>query len=690
MKKEVFDISVVAANYNNAPHLNAFIESIINSTVIPKELIIVDDGSTDNSIEIIETFSIYKFIKLIKLEKNVGFANALNEGIKLVTGKYIARIDPDDIIIPDRLEKQFNYLENNKEIDIVGGNVIYFNSISGKKISTSNFPETHNQILKAYQDGDHGLQHPTAFIKTDILKKYSYAQGIFPVEDYELFARIINDGYKFANINEPVNQMRVHCNSVSNNISYKTIKETFHLRESIFDIKNKRFDIYRYYKYIFNYRKFLFSQNIILKILYILIASVYYPEKVVKKLFSDKTFSIQLSYYLFLLLFIIDSTVNYFYKLPIFVTGGIILLFYNLELLRRFKQLNKTLLVIVISFVIIAIINNIVYSFHIKNISDLFFILLFVTSYYLYKNNHHVLTVRMILVFLFGCLFLIIPSFFGINTWNSTIYMESNDLEFLRLYNQGLYRIPHIGSYFFGFLSLFFGFQYSKTKKNLYLGLAILTFFICFYIGVRTFLVAAILSAIIFLIVGKYWKVLIIPSILIILSFIFIDNIIEATRGTFVFQYFTMIKTTMTNFSRLSRITIWASWYKEMSEFGVIDYLIGKTFIASHYANEINIKFLDANIISKPKGLWFHSDFFSIIFSYGIWTLGLYIYFFIKIFRDFKVIIKRNFFIFTFYFSIVFSAFINGMYFYFPVFLLVPFVYMLTHSNNKIKLKSLI
>ena len=287
MSKKTINISVVTANHNNASYLNEFFNSIINSSVIPKELIIVDDGSIDNSVEIIETFLSYDFITLIKLDKNQGFANALNKGVQTSTGKFIVRIDPDDIIMPERLEKQFSFLNDNPDIDLVGGNVLYFNSETGRDISTSNFPLNQTKILEAYKSGDHGVQHPTVCVKAEVFKKYSYNQDTYPAEDYDIFARMINDGCKFANIADAVNRMRVHSKSVSNRISYNTIDKTFSLREEIFYVKSSNYQRERYFKYISNYRKFLFARNLVLKSLYIFVSALYYPEKVVRKIFSD-------------------------------------------------------------------------------------------------------------------------------------------------------------------------------------------------------------------------------------------------------------------------------------------------------------------------------------------------------------------------------------------------------------------
>ena len=102
------DVSILTANYNNGKYIEELIRSVLTSTMLPIQFIIVDDGSTDNSVEIIKSYSSqYDFIELIKLEKNQGFANALNAGLKQVRGCFVLRVDADDYVAPDRLEKQY-------------------------------------------------------------------------------------------------------------------------------------------------------------------------------------------------------------------------------------------------------------------------------------------------------------------------------------------------------------------------------------------------------------------------------------------------------------------------------------------------------------------------------------------------------------------------------------------------------
>lgn len=286
MPKNTASVSIVTANYNNGKYLHDFIRSVSDSTVLPQELIIIDDGSTDNSLELLREFSGLKFLKLIKFEKNKGFCEALNAGIELASAKYIMRIDPDDILLPERVQTQFEFLENNEEIDIVGCNVIYFLDETNENIFISNVPEKHTVIYKTYQKGEHGVLHTSIMIRADVMKQFRYIQENFKSEDYDIFARIIVQGYKFANIKESLTRMRIHNNSISINIKYSTIKHTYDLRDQIFNTQTNPLKIRLYYWYILNYKKYLISKNSIKKLFYMGLASIFYPRKAFNKILN--------------------------------------------------------------------------------------------------------------------------------------------------------------------------------------------------------------------------------------------------------------------------------------------------------------------------------------------------------------------------------------------------------------------
>jgi len=221
--------------------------------VLPEELIIVDDGSQDNSVEILRKYKNLDWIKTILFTLNKGFTSALNAGIEKASCKYIMRADPDDVLLPSRIETQFNYMENKTSVDVLGSNVIYFRGHTRRKINLSNFPSTHNEINTKLEMGEHGIQHPTVIIKTEKMKQYRYGKE-FPAEDYELFSRMIRDGLVFANLKEPLYLMRIHDKSSTSTLKIEGIKRTFMHRDHIFGGDTSSLKIRIYYYHIRNYR----------------------------------------------------------------------------------------------------------------------------------------------------------------------------------------------------------------------------------------------------------------------------------------------------------------------------------------------------------------------------------------------------------------------------------------------------
>lgn len=172
----------------------------------------------------------------------------------------------------------------------------------------------------------------------------------------------------------------------------------------------------------------------------------------------------------------------------------------------------------------------------------------------------------------------------------------------------------------------------------------------------------------------KRWPYLIFPAVLITLLIIFRYEIIRITDNTFTQQYFTFFVTAVDNLPRLSRVILWNSWLKEMHEFGILDLLIGKTFFGS----------IQANLKNAYIAEWFHNDYFSIVYSYGIVCLSLYVAFYMKIYRDNRVFIQNNFIVFAIFASMPVMAFLNGFYYYFPMFSLYIYFLIIQKEHTKL------
>ncbi|MDG2520495.1 glycosyltransferase [Caulobacter segnis] len=273
------DVSVVCANYNNGPYLDEFFLSFVASTRAPRELIFVDDGSTDNSLAIAQKFAFrLPFLKIVALERNQGFGNALNVGIEQATCRFIMRIDPDDVMLPERIEVQHQILASGA-YDIVGSNAEIFHSDTGRVLGKTNFPLTHDDIAAKIRAGEHGVLHPTVMARASFFKSQRYVQENVPAEDYDIFARMLAAGARFANIDSVLMRYRVHQKSASNILPFSTISKTYALRDRIFNDQTPKMRVWMYFVHIKFYRKYLFESNYPFKVVFLVISSIFYPAK---------------------------------------------------------------------------------------------------------------------------------------------------------------------------------------------------------------------------------------------------------------------------------------------------------------------------------------------------------------------------------------------------------------------------
>lgn len=284
--RPTLDLSLIVPNYNQEAYLEDFLDSVVESSHWPRELILVDDGSTDNSLRIISSFESLPFLVCIPSSPNKGLVHALNMGLEKATGKFIARADPDDILMPHRLVTQVRYLEDHPGIDVVGANVIYFITNPQQPINYSDFPQYHDKIIARYARGDNGIQHPTLCARAHVFHQLRYTEGAVRHEDYLLICEIINRGYRLANIPDVLYAMRIHPESATSTTDITPIRQTFSIRDHYFGKKTTQFEIYRWYFYIRLYRLGQLSQNRIQRFVCFALAGIMQPDKFWKRMIS--------------------------------------------------------------------------------------------------------------------------------------------------------------------------------------------------------------------------------------------------------------------------------------------------------------------------------------------------------------------------------------------------------------------
>lgn len=207
-------VSVVLPVWNGERFLSEAIESVLSQTLEAFDLLVVDDGSTDATLDIAQTFARRDpRVHVISLPRT-GIANALNAGISNARGRYVARMDADDISLPSRLEKQVAYLDAHPECVAVGSAIEVIDE-AGAHVGTKTFPADHADINHTLISGwTTALAHPTVMTRREaLLSVGAYRPDRVPSEDLDLWFRLSRIG-KLANMSEQLLRYRRHRDTV--------------------------------------------------------------------------------------------------------------------------------------------------------------------------------------------------------------------------------------------------------------------------------------------------------------------------------------------------------------------------------------------------------------------------------------------------------------------------------------------
>jgi glycosyltransferase involved in cell wall biosynthesis len=218
-------ISVVCAVYNGEQTLSDSINSVIAQTYRNWELIIVNDGSKDKTLNIVEDFIAKDArIKVVTNQKNLGQTASLNEGVKLSAGEYIARIDADDTFFPDKLEAQIQFMLAHPEVALCGTNAICSDSDTGID-SEIRFPENNDQILTGLFSHSSIIHVSVLINKEKLLKVGEYNTKYHVAADYELWVRFAQMGFIMHNLQIPSVKFNFTVQSFGRNNQERNINE---------------------------------------------------------------------------------------------------------------------------------------------------------------------------------------------------------------------------------------------------------------------------------------------------------------------------------------------------------------------------------------------------------------------------------------------------------------------------------
>jgi len=208
-------ISVVMPCYNAEKYIAEAIESVLNQTYTDFEFIIINDASTDKSLDIIKEYAKKdKRIKFLNNERNVGISETRNKGIRLAEGKYIATHDADDISLPTRFEEQISHLERIPSCGVVGSYLEIFDSETGKVLGIRKYAENDKDLrdkIFFYCP----VAQPASIIRKEVFIKLGlYDNRYPPAEDLDLWFRLGTE-YKFSNIPKILLKYRYYAGSAT-------------------------------------------------------------------------------------------------------------------------------------------------------------------------------------------------------------------------------------------------------------------------------------------------------------------------------------------------------------------------------------------------------------------------------------------------------------------------------------------
>jgi len=220
--------------FNGEGYLKQSIQSILCQTFTDFEFIIIDDCSMDSTIKIINTYK-DKRIRLIKNKINIGLSASLNIGIRASRGRYILRADADDISLPERLETQYNFMEKNPKIGILGTGYYAINKY-GERKQVYIYPEDDIELRWKLLTGP-VFPHPTVMLRKKVLIENDifYNEKFSATQDYDLWSRLIHytNG---TNLSFPLIEYRHHSKSISE--SKSVIQEKLRFKVSAKSLTN--------------------------------------------------------------------------------------------------------------------------------------------------------------------------------------------------------------------------------------------------------------------------------------------------------------------------------------------------------------------------------------------------------------------------------------------------------------------
>ncbi len=227
------DISVIMSVYNGETYLKEAIESVINQTFENWELIVINDCSTDSTAEILAQFAIAdERIKVYPNEVNLKLPSSLNKAISLCNGKYIARMDADDICLPERFEKQYKFMEEHSDVAL--SSCRFMTVKNGVYMSGGAGGRCDYKALRMMLFVANPILHPGVIAKAEVMKKFNYDTTLTCTEDLELWTTMAMENQKIEILPECLLIYRLHDKQITSTTLQRQHTEVLKIQQKYY------------------------------------------------------------------------------------------------------------------------------------------------------------------------------------------------------------------------------------------------------------------------------------------------------------------------------------------------------------------------------------------------------------------------------------------------------------------------
>lgn len=202
LSRRSFSVLISVYKGDQPDHFRTALESVINQTVVPDEVLVVKDGPLPDDLDsVIKEFrtSYPETFERVSLNENLGLGKALQTGVRLCSHDLIARMDADDISVPDRFEEQLRYLELNPKVDVLGGYVSEFDEDPGAADRIRAVPQEADEVRK-FAESRCPTNHPTVIFRREAVLEAGNYRPWRLMQDYELWMRMLHHGYVIENL----------------------------------------------------------------------------------------------------------------------------------------------------------------------------------------------------------------------------------------------------------------------------------------------------------------------------------------------------------------------------------------------------------------------------------------------------------------------------------------------------------